>query len=135
MIYRTLSCSIQYGCCCRVHVFWLCVVLYDHVLMTIAHKCDLQSTISTSRKGFSRTLYTGLPLVSLPKPFLRVGLDPLSHRKRLLYIPLRPHKVEIYAAGNQAWDFGRFVKTLYFFDAIPSPLKVCTLHVSSMFWC
>lgn len=97
----------------------------SHFTLAAGTKRDLHlvSTISTSRKGFSRTLYTGLPLVSLPKPFLRVGLDPLSHQKRLLYIPLRPHKVEIYAAGNQPWDFGRFVKTLYFFDAVPSPLK------------
>ncbi|XP_048490374.1 protein HIGH CHLOROPHYLL FLUORESCENCE PHENOTYPE 173, chloroplastic isoform X4 [Beta vulgaris subsp. vulgaris] len=31
---------------------------------------------------------------------------------------------QIYAAtGNQPWDLGRFVKTLFFFDAIPSPVK------------
>lgn len=77
---------------------------------------NIRSEISTPRKGFSRR--------TLAKPFLQLGPDPLSHQKRSLYIRLRPHKGEIYAAtGNQSWDFGRFVRTLFFFDAIPSPGK------------
>jgi len=120
----------------RGHVFWFSIGFYHHILMTIAHKYNLQSTISAPRKGFSRTLCSGLPLVSLPKRFLQVGLDPLSCQKRLLYTSSRPRRRQIYAAaGNQPWDFARFVKTLYFFDAIPSPLKVgCFLLCVCLQW-
>ncbi|KAL9233981.1 hypothetical protein vseg_008909 [Gypsophila vaccaria] len=50
------------------------------------------------RKRFSRrTLCTKPPLISLGR---------------------------IYSTtGNQPWDIGRFVKTLFFFDAVPNPLK------------
>lgn len=71
-------------------------------------------------------MFTSLPSLSLGKPFLQLadGFDPFSYQKKSLYISSRPHTREIYAAtGNQSWDFGRFVKTLYFFDAVPSPLK------------
>lgn len=64
--------------------------------------------------------------MALAKPFLQLGdgLNPFLNHKRSFYILSRPHNGEIYAAtGNQPWDFGRFVKTLYFFDAVPSPLK------------
>ncbi|XP_074272376.1 protein HIGH CHLOROPHYLL FLUORESCENCE PHENOTYPE 173, chloroplastic isoform X2 [Silene latifolia] len=63
---------------------------------TQLHTSSCKST--AVKKEFSRrTLCTALPSVSL------------GH---------------IYSAtGNQPWDFGRFVKTLFFFDAVPNPLK------------
>ncbi|XP_010686247.2 protein HIGH CHLOROPHYLL FLUORESCENCE PHENOTYPE 173, chloroplastic isoform X3 [Beta vulgaris subsp. vulgaris] len=59
---------------------------------------NFQCKSSLVKKGLSRrTLCTTLPSLSLG---------------------------QIYAAtGNQPWDLGRFVKTLFFFDAIPSPVK------------
>ncbi|KAH9621518.1 hypothetical protein KSS87_002325 [Heliosperma pusillum] len=79
------------------------------------------------KKEFSRrTLCTALPSLSLGKPFLplRHGLDRTFYQKRLFCNPSKSHKGHIYSAtGNQPWDFGRFVKTLFFFDAVPNPLK------------
>ncbi|XP_010686246.2 protein HIGH CHLOROPHYLL FLUORESCENCE PHENOTYPE 173, chloroplastic isoform X2 [Beta vulgaris subsp. vulgaris] len=79
------------------------------------------------KKGLSRrTLCTTLPSLSLGKSFLQLEntLDPFIYQKQSLYNSRRLYKGQIYAAtGNQPWDLGRFVKTLFFFDAIPSPVK------------
>lgn len=45
------------------------------------------------------------------------------------YSPLRTYRRHIYSeVGRQGWDFGRFVKTLYFFNGPPNPAKVSLLH-------
>ncbi|CAB78883.1 putative protein [Arabidopsis thaliana] len=69
---------------------------------------------------------------SLPKPFLQ--LDDKSRRLRDQQVShsleLRSYRKRVTAkSGSQGWDFGRFVKTLYFFNGPPSPLK----FVSSVF--
>lgn len=82
---------------------------------------------SSVKKELSRrTLCTAVPSLSLGKSFLQLGnrLDLFVYQKQSIYNPQRLPKGRIYAAtGNQPWDFGRFVKTLFFFDAVPSPLK------------
>ncbi|KAL5175416.1 Uncharacterized protein HKD37_08G021627 [Glycine soja] len=61
---------------------------------------------------------------TLPKPFLQICGRPQT----LIYTSTRlssgAHKATISAeAGRQNWDFGRFVKTLFFFNGFPSPAK------------
>lgn len=61
---------------------------------------------------------------TLPKPFLQIYGRPQT----LIYTSTRlssgTHRAAISAeAGRQNWDFGRFVKTLYFFNGFPSPAK------------
>ncbi|RYQ86954.1 hypothetical protein Ahy_B10g106561 isoform B [Arachis hypogaea] len=52
---------------------------------------------------------------ALPNHLLRIGERRLSSR---------PYRATISAeAGRQGWDFGRFIKTLYFFNGPPSPAK------------
>ncbi|KMT04452.1 hypothetical protein BVRB_8g181240 [Beta vulgaris subsp. vulgaris] len=88
---------------------------------------NFQCKSSLVKKGLSRrTLCTTLPSLSLGKSFLQLEntLDPFIYQKQSLYNSRRLYKGQIYAAtGNQPWDLGRFVKTLFFFDAIPSPVK------------
>nr|ACU21450.1 unknown [Glycine max] len=61
---------------------------------------------------------------TLPKPFLQICGRPQT----LIYTSTRlssgAHRATISAeAGRQNWDFGRFVKTLFFFNGFPSPAK------------
>lgn len=43
--------------------------------------------------------------------------------------PSRLSRREVIAfAGQQSWDIGRFVRTLYFFNGPPNPLKVYSLY-------
>lgn len=62
----------------------------------------------------------------LSKPFLQLNdrLNPLVYQQSSSCYPLRTYKGPIFAeAGKQGWDFGRFVRTLYFFNGPPSPTK------------
>ncbi|MED6196389.1 hypothetical protein PIB30_046924 [Stylosanthes scabra] len=52
---------------------------------------------------------------ALPSHFLRVRERRLSSRSYRATISAE--------AGRQGWDFGRFIKTLYFFNGPPSPAK------------
>nr|BAJ33613.1 unnamed protein product [Eutrema halophilum] len=87
----------------------------------------LQGTSSSNIVNFSN--YT-----SLPKPFLqhddrsrRLRHQQASHSHS---VNLRSYRKRVTAKSeSQGWDFGRFVKTLYFFNGPPSPLK----FVSSVF--
>ncbi|GKC48168.1 protein high chlorophyll fluorescent phenotype 173, chloroplastic [Tanacetum coccineum] len=61
-------------------------------------------------------------------PFLKVN-DKIKSKQQSSYVnDLRAYKrrTSIVAADskNQGWDFGRFVKTLYFFNGPPSPFKI-----------
>ncbi|KAK7359189.1 hypothetical protein VNO77_01139 [Canavalia gladiata] len=63
---------------------------------------------------------------TLPKPFLQI----YSRPRTLIYVPTSTrlssgaYRATISAeAGRQNWDFGRFIKTLYFFNGFPSPAK------------
>ncbi|XP_057544675.1 protein HIGH CHLOROPHYLL FLUORESCENCE PHENOTYPE 173, chloroplastic [Amaranthus tricolor] len=88
---------------------------------------NFQGKSSSVKKDLSRrTLCTVVPSLSLGKPSLLFGsgLDPIIYKKQSLYNSRRLPKGLTYAATrDRSWDLGRFVKTLYFFDAIPSPLK------------
>ncbi|KAL9329447.1 hypothetical protein ACSQ67_004450 [Phaseolus vulgaris] len=76
------------------------------------------------RKFCKNSSHTILASPTLPKPFLQIYGRPQT----LIYTSTRlssgTHRAAISAeAGRQNWDFGRFVKTLYFFNGFPSPAK------------
>ncbi|XP_020100412.1 uncharacterized protein LOC109718545 isoform X3 [Ananas comosus] len=49
---------------------------------------------------------------------------PSSRSKRVTQLNSRSYKSVVFAESSwQSWDFGRFVKTLYFFNGPPNPLK------------
>uniref|UniRef100_A0A6N2N6H7 NAD(P)-binding domain-containing protein n=1 Tax=Salix viminalis TaxID=40686 RepID=A0A6N2N6H7_SALVM len=55
-----------------------------------------------------------------PKPFLQLD-DRLQYRQKSAHKTYR--RAILAEAGNQGWDLGRFLKTLYFFNGPPSPAK------------
>ncbi|EEF40109.1 conserved hypothetical protein [Ricinus communis] len=61
----------------------------------------------------------------LPKPFLQINdTQKLQYQEKSAPFALKTYRGPILAeAGKQGWDFGRFVKTLYFFNGPPSPAK------------
>lgn len=65
---------------------------------------------------------------TLHKPFFQIYGKPqtlIYERKSTRLSPRRAYRAFISAeAGKQNWDFGRFIKTLYFFNGPPSPAKV-----------
>ncbi|CAG7887006.1 unnamed protein product [Brassica rapa] len=88
---------------------------------------NLQGSSSSYKVKFSNN-------TSLPKPFLQ--LDDRGQRLRdqqashsSVYLRSFRKRVTAKSEGSQGWDFGRFIKTLYFFNGPPSPLK----FVSSVF--
>ncbi|KAA8515062.1 hypothetical protein F0562_018150 [Nyssa sinensis] len=81
---------------------------------------------SVGRRSFEKTLRPGVLSSPLSKPFLQLNdrFQPFVYRQSSLYPPLRTYKGPIFSeAGKQGWDFGRFLKTLYFFNGLPSPAK------------
>ena len=85
----------------------------------------LQGSSSSYKVKFSNN-------TSLPKPFLQ--LDDRGQRLRdqqashsSVYLRSFRKRVTAKSGGSQGWDFGRFIKTLYFFNGPPSPLKVLIL--------
>ncbi|GAB4831458.1 hypothetical protein Ancab_005474 [Ancistrocladus abbreviatus] len=79
------------------------------------------------KNGLSkRSLHAGLSSLPLANPFLQ--LDNTIHTGVSLrdssWCTSRTYKGQIYAAtSKQGWDFGRFLKTLFFFNKPPSPLE------------
>jgi hypothetical protein len=58
---------------------------------------------------------------TLHKPFLQT----LIYKQKSITHSTGTYRRIISAkAGRQSWDFGRFIKTLYFFNGPPSPDKV-----------
>ncbi|KAI5659791.1 hypothetical protein M9H77_28584 [Catharanthus roseus] len=50
--------------------------------------------------------------------------QPILYKRSSAYTPLRAYRGRISSVGGQqGWDFGRFIKTLYFFNGLPSPAK------------
>ncbi|XP_010434492.1 PREDICTED: uncharacterized protein LOC104718440 [Camelina sativa] len=85
--------------------------------------------VSSSSIDFKFSKYDN---TSLPKPFLQLGdRSPRLRDQQVSHsLNLRSYRNRVTAkSGSQGWDFGRFVKTLYFFNGPPSPLK----FVSSVF--
>ncbi|KAI3966038.1 hypothetical protein MKX01_010995 [Papaver californicum] len=57
----------------------------------------------------------------------------LSSRCKFTSLSLRSNKRSIYAeTGRQGWDVGRFLKTVYFFNAPPSPAKLFEFLVGKL---
>ncbi|GFZ06158.1 NAD(P)-binding Rossmann-fold superfamily protein [Actinidia rufa] len=87
----------------------------------------LQGDSSSVGRRFSRkNLRPGQLSSPLSKPFLQLNdrFQPLVYQHGSSFYRLRTYKRAIYAeAGKQGWDLGRFVKTLYFFNGPPSPVK------------
>ncbi|CAK7350378.1 unnamed protein product [Dovyalis caffra] len=82
---------------------------------------NLQGSSSPVCNKLSETsVHSRLLSSPLPKPFLQLN-DRLLYRKKSAR---KTYRGAILAeAGKQGWDFGRFVKTLYFFNGPPSPAK------------
>lgn len=58
-----------------------------------------------------------------------------AYRRTSQNLGLKTFKGAIVAeAGKQGWDFGRFIKTLYFFNGPPSPAKVGLFFFLSGKW-
>lgn len=74
------------------------------------------------------------------KRFLQLNdrLHPFLSQGASSAVSSRTSRGSIYAEiGRQSWDFGRFVRTLYFFNGPPSPAKVSELgsfSFSSLFF-
>ncbi|GAB2231316.1 hypothetical protein Droror1_Dr00010322 [Drosera rotundifolia] len=82
--------------------------------------------ISSPKKGLSKTpLSIEASSFPWPRPIVHVYIRPPHTCELLSSFPsTRSYRRFICAAkSNQGWDFGRFLKTLYFFNAPPSPLK------------
>nr|XP_019704506.1 uncharacterized protein LOC105040590 [Elaeis guineensis] len=79
---------------------------------------------SYTRKSHSSTLH--LKVLSLrSKEFIQLThiLDQYKGASRFVYS--RSSKGTIFAkSGRQAWDFGRFLRTLYFFNGPPNPVEL-----------
>lgn len=85
---------------------------------------------SVSSTRFSRSRLSSSRISS---PFLKVNdrINLISHQHNNTY-NLRRYKGTIYAESRkQGWDFGRFVKTLYFFNGPPSPFKIFESLITS----
>ncbi|XP_052201352.1 protein HIGH CHLOROPHYLL FLUORESCENCE PHENOTYPE 173, chloroplastic isoform X1 [Diospyros lotus] len=80
---------------------------------------------SVDRRFSKRTLHPGVLSSPLSKPFLQLNkrFQPLVYRECSSFNSLRTYKGFFAEAGKQGWDFGRFLKTLYFFNGPPSPAK------------
>uniref|UniRef100_A0A2N9IJG7 NADH:ubiquinone oxidoreductase intermediate-associated protein 30 domain-containing protein n=1 Tax=Fagus sylvatica TaxID=28930 RepID=A0A2N9IJG7_FAGSY len=94
------------------------------------YPCDFDfgngSSSHFGRKLSNRSLHCQLLSSPFPKPFLQLDDRPQSfvYRHGLASLSSRTKRGPISAeAGKQSWDFGRFVKTLYFFNGPPSPAK------------
>lgn len=85
-------------------------------------------------ESVSSTRYSRSRLSSsrISNPFLKVNdrINLISHQHNTHYS--RTYKGSIYAESrNQGWDIGRFVKTLYFFNGPPSPIKIFESLIAS----
>ncbi|XP_062162876.1 protein HIGH CHLOROPHYLL FLUORESCENCE PHENOTYPE 173, chloroplastic isoform X1 [Alnus glutinosa] len=98
--------------CCSIH---------------ISSALNLQGSSSPFGRKFSnKSLHPWLLSSPLPKPFLQLNDRPqfFVSRKSLASLSSRTKSGSISAeAVKQSWDFGRFLKTLYFFNGPPSPAK------------
>ncbi|KAL8263299.1 hypothetical protein R6Q59_024648 [Mikania micrantha] len=85
-------------------------------------------TVSSSvGAGFYRSKASS---VALCNPFLKANDRIKSITRRQHSYDLRTF-YKLIESKNQGWDFGRFVKTLYFFNGPPSPLKIFESLISS----
>ncbi|KAJ9168672.1 hypothetical protein P3X46_020169 [Hevea brasiliensis] len=85
---------------------------------------NLQGSSSPVGGKLSRnSMHPRLLSSPLPKPFLQID-DRLQYQQKSAFFTLKTYRGPILAeTGRQGWDFGRFFKTLYFFNGPPSPAK------------
>ncbi|KAF2302983.1 hypothetical protein GH714_012293 [Hevea brasiliensis] len=82
------------------------------------------SSSSVGGKLSRNSMHPRLLSSPLPKPFLQID-DRLQCQQKSASFTLKTYRGPILAeTGRQGWDFGRFFKTLYFFNGPPSPAKV-----------
>lgn len=84
------------------------------------------------RKYTRNSLNHRLLSSSLPKPFLQVNNARNTFRYRHSSSSF-PSKTSRGIISAEAWDFGRFLKTLYFFNGPPSPAKVSRVSCVPIF--
>ncbi|KAF3975118.1 hypothetical protein CMV_001612 [Castanea mollissima] len=98
---------------------------------------NLQGSASHFGRKFSnRSLNRQLLSSPFPKPFLQLDDRPQSfvYRQSLASLSSRTKRGPISAeAGKQSWDFGRFFKTIYFFNGPPSPAKFFESLIEKLF--
>ncbi|KAL4627218.1 hypothetical protein ACB092_05G152600 [Castanea dentata] len=98
---------------------------------------NLQGSASHFGRKFSnRSLNRQLLSSPFPKPFLQLDDRPQSfvYRQSLASLSSRTKRGPISAeAGKQGWDFGRFFKTIYFFNGPPSPAKFFESLIEKLF--
>ncbi|KAJ1278702.1 hypothetical protein BS78_04G098700 [Paspalum vaginatum] len=85
--------------------------------------------LARPRWGFAASCSTGTDqkvLFLSSKQFPRLTYNPASRASSRL-----SRREVIAFAGQQSWDIGRFVKTLYFFNGPPNPLKIVESIISS----
>ncbi|KAI3697830.1 hypothetical protein L6452_30927 [Arctium lappa] len=88
-----------------------------------------QSVSSSLGTRFSRSRLSS----GLSNPFLKVNdrIKSITHHHNAY--DLSTYKRTIYAESrNQGWDLGRFVKTLYFFNGPPSPIKIIESLIANL---
>lgn len=100
---------------------WLLQLLYFYLLQLQGSSSPFGRNLST------KSLHHKFLSSPLPKPFLH-----LNHRPK--YFLNQPNSASLSPrlcrglisaqAQNQGWDLGRFLKTFYFFNGLPSPAKV-----------
>lgn len=86
--------------------------------------------LSTQGKNSSFSSISDISQTKVPsfdsKQFIRLThrLDRDYYTRESSFISSRSSKRIVYAlSGRQSWDFGRFLKTLYFFNGPPDPFK------------
>ncbi|CAL0306473.1 unnamed protein product [Lupinus luteus] len=87
---------------------------------------NFKGTNLPSRNLCKKSSHPFLASSALPKPFLQINGRPvtLSNERNSTRLSSGTFRTTISAeAGRQGWDFGRFIKTLYFFNGPPSPAK------------
>ncbi|KAF3451269.1 hypothetical protein FNV43_RR07364 [Rhamnella rubrinervis] len=95
-----------------------------------------QGSSSPVGRNFSnQSLHPWLHGSPLPKPFLQSNGRPQSflYQRHSVSLSSRPFRGLISAeVGKKSWDFGRFFKTLYFFNGPPSPTKFFELLIEKL---
>ncbi|KAI3936229.1 hypothetical protein MKW98_026409 [Papaver atlanticum] len=93
------------------------------------------SSLSIGRSHSNKALHYLLLSSSHSPHFLPLSdeLQTLSSGCKFASLSLRSNKRFIYAeTGRQGWDVGRFLKTVYFFNAPPSPAKLFEFLVGKL---
>ncbi|XP_077227156.1 NAD(P)-binding Rossmann-fold superfamily protein [Tasmannia lanceolata] len=112
------------------HIYWHST--FSSALISVP---EMECCCSTNLQGFasspvdrrfSRNILHHKVLSLHSKQFLQLNdrLQPSLYRRSSSFASSRSSRTSIFAeSGRQSWDFGRFFRTLYFFNGPPSPAK------------